>query len=138
MAVSDQVHGSTPKFVDVVIEPVNDESPIIADTSSTQVFIEQRGPIRLVDSSVTITDDDNCLNHTLIREVRVRLDNPLSSEDQFIVNGSVLPGYVDIFSCDQQVDGMNCYTDYLRTLEYNNTNTEPGSFRIPRIFIIEV
>ena len=135
----DEEHGSTPEQLDVVIQPVNDEPPIISNTSSYQFFVEQQGPIPLVNSTVELSDNDNCLNHTLIRDIRVTLLNPQpDGEDQLIADGRVLSNYEDIFSCDQEVNGTDCYVMYLLSLEYNNTNPEPGTFRTLRRFVIEV
>ncbi len=138
MSVADEDIVSSPERSDVTIQLVNDEPPVITNTSSRQVFVEEGGPVSLVDPSVDIVDADNCEEHSLIREVRVTLSNPVVSEDQLIVNGSLLPNFETSFSCNQEEDGARCYSDYLLSLEYNNTEEEPGSFRIPRSFTIEV
>lgn len=117
---------------------MNDEPPIITGTSSTRNFIEEGGPIELFDSTVTISDSDNLVEHSLIREIRVTLENPVVSEDLVIVNGSALANFSTTFVCDQNIEGMGCYEEFLRSLQYNNTNIEPGSFGIDRLFRIEV
>ena len=101
-------------------------------------FVEQMGPIELVDENVTIVDLDNCLNHTLVQNITVTLNNPQpDGEDQLIVGGEVQSSYQDSFSCDQEVD-EDCYILYLRSLTYNNSNPEPGTFMTRRRFTIEV
>ena len=124
--------------VDIEIQLENNQPPIISDTPTSQTFIEEGGPIDLFAFTTTITDADNCFDHRLVQEIRVTLDNPVVTEDQLLVNGSVLPHFNITYSCDEQVDGMACYEEFLTVLQYNNTNREPGSFRIPRMFTIEV
>jgi len=134
----DGQHGSTPDQLDIVVQSVNDEPPEISGTATNRQFIEQMGPIELVDENVTIIDLDNCLNHTLVQNITVTLTNPQpDGEDQFIVDGMVQSSYQNSFSCDQKLD-ENCYMSYLRNLTYNNTNPEPGTFMTLRRFTIEV
>ncbi len=135
------MRGSTPTQLDVVTEPVNDEAPAISGTSTNRVFVEQKGPVSLVDSTVVIIDLDNRVNHTLIANITVTLTNPQpDGEDQLIVNGTVVAGNQHSVSCDpsSESDSTSCYLMYLTSLAYNNSNPEPGTFRTPRIFVIEV
>lgn len=136
--VSDADFRNVSNSVDITIVLENDEDPIISESSNNQTFIEEGGAIYLFDVMVTITDADNCFDHNLIEEIRVTLLNPVEAEDQLIVNGSVVSGFNYSFRCDQALQGMACYEDFLTNLEYNNTNIEPGSFDIPRRFMIEV
>ena len=138
VTVTDESLDSTLVRTDIIIQIVNDEPPVISGTPSTLNFTEEGGPIYLFTSNVSVMDADNCEEHSLIQEVQVRLTNPVISEDQLIVNGSVLTHFNTSFSCNESTDGETCYEDFLQTLEYNNTNREPGSFRINRQFIIEV
>ena len=128
---------SSPEAVDVLITLIDDEPPIISNTSSTQNFTEEGGAISLFDPSVTVSDADNRMEDRITREVTVRLENPVVSEDQLIVNGSVVDGFYYAFSCDQ-LWYPSCYEEFLTSLAYNNTNPEPGSFRVPRNFVIQV
>lgn len=122
--------------IDIISE--NDEPPIISDTSSVQTFVEEGGPIDLFDFNVTISDADNCMDHMLIQEIRVTLENPVVTEDQLLVNDSALANFSISFSCDENLESMACYEDFLIGLQYNNTNREPGSFQTPRRFTAEV
>ena len=115
---------SAPVTTSVTIQPVNDEAPEITNTSSVVVFIEERGPISIVDGGVAIIDLDNCANHTIVVQLTVRLENPIAEEDQLIVDGVVYENYTATFSCDAGVNS-SCYEDFLRSIEYNNTNVEP-------------
>lgn len=128
---------SVSESVNVTIQLMNDEAPVISDTPNSQVFFEEGGPIELFDTSVTITDADNRLEDYLIQEISVVLENPVVSEDQLIFNGSTLNGFSTTFYCDELLD-ETCYEELLLSLQYNNTNREPGSFRVLRNFVIEV
>ena len=152
--VADESLSSEIDQVMVSIQLENDEAPIISNTSTSQTFVEEGGPISLFDRSVTIADADNCYEQTLAEELRVTLENPVEGEDVFLVNGSALSGYSVTFNCSSELDAlekMGCYEDstncsdvfmcfegFLLQLEYNNTNSEPGSFRMDRIFLVEV
>ena len=127
---------SAPVTTSVTIQPVNDEPPEITNTSSVMVFTEEGGPVSIVDGGVAIVDLDNCENHTIVVQLVVRLENPVDGEDQLIVGGEVYENYTATFSCDMEVDGSSCYEDYLRIIQYNNTNIEPDPQQ--RIISIEV
>ena len=127
---------SAPVTTSVTTQPVNDEPPEITNTSSVIIFTEEGGSVSIIDGGVAIVDLDNCENHTTVVQLVVRLENPVDGEDQLIVGREVYENYTATFSCDMEVDGSNCYEDYLRTIEYNNTNIEPDPQR--RIISIEV
>ena len=121
--------------IDIQLE--NDEPPIISSNNTSQTFEEEGGPIELFDIFVTITDADNLFEHTLIQEIQVTLDNPIATEDMLLINGSAISGFNYTFSCDEEEEG-GCYEEFLMSLQYNNTNREPVSFRIPRRITVEV
>ena len=126
---------SAPVTTSVTIQPIDDEPPEITNTSSVVVFTEEGGPISIVNESVTIADVDNCENHTIVAQLVVRLENPIEGEDQMIIDGEVYGNYTVMFSCDAIVNS-SCYEDFLRSIEYNNTNVEPDPQQ--RIISIEV
>jgi hypothetical protein len=126
---------SVPVTTSVTIQPVNDEPPKVTNTSSVMVFIEEGGPISIVDGGVSIVDLDNCENHTIVLQLVVRLENPVEGEDQLIIGGEVYENYTATFSCDVKVNS-SCYEDFLRSIEYNNTKVEPDPQQ--RIISIEV
>ena len=126
---------SAPVTTSVIIQPVNDEPPEITNTSSVIVFTEEGGPVSIINGGVTIIDLDNCANHTTVVQLVVRLENPVEGEDQLIVGGEVYENYTATFSCDMEVNSR-CYEDFLRSIEYNNTNMEPNPQQ--RIISIEV
>ena len=128
---------STPVFISATIQSVNDEPPLIMNTSSTTSFVEERGPIRIVDEGVKIIDFDNCPNHKTVQQLVVRLENPVQGEDVLIMGGEIHENYTIKYSCDTEQDA-NCYKDILRTIEYNNTNEEPESYSQERNISIEV
>ena len=67
--------------LNVTIQSVNDEPPELI-SSLNHTYIEGGGPISLLDSTATLQDNDNCPEHRLISEIRVRLVNlVLGSED---------------------------------------------------------
>ena len=117
---------------------VDDEPPIISGTRNSQVFIEEGGAIHLVEPTVIIMDADNCKNHTLIERVEVQLVNPVEGEDQLIVDEETLSTFFANYTCNMLYDSMSCYEEWLQTLQYNNTNKEPRSFRTERRVRIEV
>ena len=129
---------SAPVITSVTIHPVNDEPPMITNTSSEMMFTEEGDPINIVDGGVTIVDNDNCLNHTTVAQLVVRLENPVDGEDQLIVGGQVYENFTTTFSCDTGVNGSNCYEDFLRSIEYSNINLEPTSYTQERVVSIEV
>lgn len=152
---ADETLSSEPSLVVVSIQLENDEPPIISNTPTSQTFVEEGGAISLFDPTVRIADADNCYDQILVEEVRVTLENPVEGEDQLLVNGSALSGYSTTFNCSsEQLDPLEemecyedatncsaifmCYEDFLLQLEYNNTNSEPGSFRMDRNFLVEV
>lgn len=135
--VADDRFVSISGSVNVTIQLMNDEPPQILDTPTSLVFTEEGGAIQLFNDSVTITDADNRLNDSLIQEISVMLENPVVSEDQLIVNGSTLPGFSTTYSCDELLNEA-CYEEFLQSLQYNNTNVEPGSFLLVRNFVVEV
>ena len=114
----------------------DDEPPLITNTTAVQFYREEGGPVSIVDPSVTIVDNDNCPDHTIVQEVLVTLENPVDGEDQFIVDG-VISNYSIAYSCDVEVNAT-CFEDFLRTIYYNNTNMEPESFTQNRTVTIEV
>lgn len=124
-------------FTSVTIQSVNDEPPVIMNTSSTVSFVEGGGPITIVGEGVIINDLDNCINHTTVVQLVVRLENPVQGEDLLIVGGEVYGNHSVTFSCDSAL-GANCYEDFLRTIEYNNANDEPESYSQERNISIEV
>ena len=126
---------STPVTTSVTIQPVNDEPPEITNTSAVVVFTEEGGPISIVDDDVAIIDLDNCENHTIVTQLVIRLENPIEGEDQMIIDGEVYENYTVTLSCDATVNS-SCYEDFLRSIEYNNTNVEPDPQQ--RIVSIEV
>lgn len=135
--VADESLVSESQSVIIAIQLENDEPPIISDTPNTQIFIEEGGPIDLFNFMVTISDADNCFDHGLVEEIRVTFLNPVEAEDELLVNGSALPRFDISFSCDEEEEPA-CYEDFLLSLQYNNTNREPGTFAIQRRFMIEV
>ena len=125
---------SAPVYTSVTIQPVNDEPPVITNTSLVIVFTEEGGPVSIVDTGVAIIDLDSCANHTTIIQLVVGLENPVGG-DQLIVDGEIYENYTAMFSCDMEVNS-SCYKDYLKSIEYNNTNEEPDPQQ--RIIFIEV
>ena len=141
ITVADEVNmtrTSAPVYISVTIQSVNDEPPRITQTSPKLTFVEERGPINIVDQGVLIVDLDNCPEHMTVAEVVVSLENPVPGEDQLIVAGEVLDNYTMTFTCDTMVDGSDCYEEFLRNITYNNTNEEPESYSQDRFIIIEV
>lgn len=133
----DMTRTSAPVLASVRIQSVNDEPPLITNTSAVVQFHEEDGPVRIVDNSVSIVDRDNCENHTTVLKLIVRLENPVAREDVLIV-GEEVYNYTVTFSCDPEVEGRQCYEDFLRSIEYNNTNQEPESYAQNRIISIQV
>ena len=139
VTVADDVNmtrNSTPVFTSLTIQSVNDEPPLIVNTSSTVSFVEEGGPVRIVNEGVTVVDYDNCPNHTTVQQLVVRLENPILGEDVLIMGGDII-NYTVTYSCDTE-DNANCYEDILRTIEYNNTDEEPESYSQERNISIEV
>ena len=126
---------SAPVTTSVTIQPVDDEPPEITNTSAVVVLTEEGGPISIVNDGVVIVDLDNCENHTIVTQLVIRLENPIEGEDQMIIDGEVYGNYTVTFSCDATVNS-SCYEDFLRSIEYNNTNVEPDPRQ--RIISIEV
>ena len=126
---------SAPVTTSVTIQPVNDEPPAITNTSSVIVFIEEGGPVSIVEEGVAIVDSDNCANHMTVIELVVSLENPIEGEDQLIIGGEVYENYTVTFSCDMEVNS-SCHENFLRSIEYNNTNIELDPQQ--RIISIEV
>lgn len=133
--VADRNFASAPESVVVVIDLMNDEEPVISNTPAVQVFVEEGGPVMLFDANVTIIDADNRMEDRLVEILVVTLENPVTPEDQLIVNGSVLENFTTTFYCGESPE---CYEEFLLTLEYNNTNPEPGTFTRRRDFLVTV
>lgn len=137
MVVADETMVSEPQNVTVDIQLENDEPPVISNAPTTQTFLEEGGPIALFDMFVTIIDADNLFEHSLIQEIQVTLENPVVMEDLLLINGSVISGFNITFRCDEEEEG-GCYEEFLMSLQYNNTNREPGSFLVNRRITVEV
>ena len=98
-------------------------TPEVTNTSLEQTYIEQAGPINIVSPGATIVDQDNMPEHQLIRVLRVTLDNPVLGEDVLIADNVSNPSTL-MFSCNMSAD-RSCYDNFLRGVQYNNTNEEP-------------
>ena len=110
--------------IDLTIELTNDEPPEIVNTPTIQTYVEEAGPVNVLSGSVYVRDADNCVNHTLIVWLQVVLQNPVEGEDQLVSNEGVYSNFSISYSCDMTMN-MSCYDDFLRSLQYNNTNIEP-------------
>lgn len=110
--------------IDLTIDSTNDEPPQIVNTPISQTYIEEAGPVNVLSVNAYIRDVDNCVNHTLIERLEVILQNPVEGEDQLISMEGVYSDFSIRYSCDMTVN-MSCYDDFLRSLQYNNTNIEP-------------
>ena len=138
----------------ITVISVNDEPPRLTNTAVRVTYKEGDGPINLLNSTATLTDDDNCLEHQLLSEIRVKVssftpgeDVLLDGEDQQIEFGSSRNGSFEFGSalgsgfgdwetgllesqisltCDQTLF-PDCYNRLLRGLQYNNTASEPSN-----------
>lgn len=128
---------------------MNDEIPRLTSTNLTSYHREHEGPTALLDSTATLYDGDNCVEHQLIAEIRLIINDFVDGED-ILLNGTeqeiilldsqVGFGSGSIFgsgsgellaqsqyvtlTCDQTVS-TECYDNLLRALHYNNTANEP-------------
>ena len=66
--------------VKVGIIPVNDNPPVIDTDGNSTVFMEEMAAVDIVGQNVTITDQDQVLDHMFISEVQVRILNASSGE----------------------------------------------------------
>ena len=110
----------------LTIELINDEAPQLTNTSSRQDFTEEWGPIPIVDPTATFIDPDNCPDHRVMVDLRVRLVNPVDSGEDLLVSGDVIYSSGFNFSCNATVN-LSCYDDFIRAVRYNNTAEEPQS-----------
>ncbi|CAI8050929.1 hypothetical protein GBAR_LOCUS27939 [Geodia barretti] len=136
---------------------VNDEHPRLDNTVPTVTYREGGGPVNLLSSTATLYDDDNCPEHQLVSEIRLRVASFVPSEDTLLdgegreiafgLNGSfefgsgVGSGFTSGFG-DWETEPLqphhvtltcdqssypDCYNNLLRSLQYNNTADEPSS-----------
>ena len=129
---------SAPVYTSVTIQSINDEPPRITATPYQISFMEEGGPINIVNKSVRIVDMDNCPEHRTVAEVVVTLENPVEEVDQLIFAGELLDNYTMTFTCDTELNGSYCYEQFLRNITYNNTDEEPESYFQDRSIVIEV
>ena len=118
----------------ITIQSLNDEPPRITGTPAEQTYLENAGPINIVENSTLIVDADNLFEHRVIRVLWVTLDNPVPGED-LLIAGNDSDASALSFSCDMQRDPA-CYDAYLGMVQYNNGADEPNSTN--RIITIEV
>ena len=112
--------------VTLTLRPENDELPQIINTDSRTTYIEEAGPVNIVNQTASIRDVDNLAEHQSIQELRVTLVNPEPFEDRLIVNGVEYAdehNFTAIVVCGDLVNAT-C-TDVLRSLRYDNTLVEP-------------
>ena len=117
-------------LTDLTIQLVDDEPPQISNTDSNQTYTEEGGPIDILDRYVMIIDDDNCPDHQVVSRILVELLEPLNEDVLISDNGE--ENFTIEYSCDQS----GCYEDFLRGLQYDNTNSEPDTE--DRTIVIEV
>ena len=136
---------------------VNDERPRLDNTVPTVTYREGGGPVNLLSSTATLYDDDNCPEHQLVSEIRLRVASFVPSEATLLdgegrelafgLNGSVefgsgvgsgfTSGFGDweteplqphyVTLTCDQSSYPDCYNNLLRSLQYNNTADEPSS-----------
>ena len=139
--------------LNISVTSVNDERPRLASTALTVIHREGAGPTNLLGSTATLYDDDNCPEHRLVSEIRLRVASFIAGEDVLLdgegreinlntaqdgifgfgsgfASGegdweSVGEQYVT-FTCDQALY-PECYNNLLRSLQYNNTAEEPST-----------
>lgn len=69
--------------VDVVTIPVNDNPPVLDTDGNSTLFVEGGAPVYIVGPNATIMDEDQSLDHKLIRDVQVRILNAADGEVSF-------------------------------------------------------
>ncbi len=118
-----EIASETVTVVSLNIRLLNDEPPRVTGTAFNQTYLEENGSIYITDENVFIEDNDNLREYRAIERVTVMLMSPLP-EDVLVVNGIVdEDGVIEYSSCNT----TDCYQDFLRNLEYNNTNSEPST-----------
>ncbi len=137
VVVADKERISDVEGLNITIQLEDDEPPIFSNSSRVQIFLEDGGPIDLFDPTLTISDADNREEDRVILEVLVTLSNPVEPEDQIVFNGSAISGS-NISFTDLDCSDEACFQNLLALLQYNNTNTEPGSFMLDRRFSVQV
>ena len=142
---------------------IDDERPKLTSTDLTVTHTEGGGPSNILDITASLSDDDNCPEHQQVAEVRIRLDSFVPGEDVLLdgegnylgnsedgefdlgsgfASGSgdwmtefLEPHYIISLTCNQSLY-PECYSNILRSLQYNNTAEEPSASN--RTIILEV
>lgn len=72
--------------LNISVISVDDETPRLVNTSFTTTFTEEGNATNLLNSTVTILDDDNCPEHQMVSQIRVRVTSFTTGED-FLLDG---------------------------------------------------
>ena len=147
--------GYTPSDVvtlNITVISINDELPILTGTSLSVTHTEGGEPTKLFENTAALSDDDNCPEHQRVAEMRLRIESFVAGEDvlldgegreidftssedgDFELGSSFGSGFGDwstesqytVLTCDQTFY-PDCYTNILRSLQYNNTAEEPST-----------
>lgn len=141
--VTDGVFNSIPTRLNITLNPINNGVPVLAlngdlGTNFNAEFVEEGGPVPVVNSSLTLTDVDlvsfpYLVNATILHSEQAEGEEVLAVS--YIPQGmsAVYSGYSLILSGSLTIDQFQLS---LRTLTYNNYADEPqGDSRIISIFV---
>lgn len=132
LSVNDSLFTDTASF-QISIQLLNDEPPVVVTNITSFTYTEGGPPISILDTTATITDDDNRISDDVVTQVCANITNPqLGDELSFDLNistvllsdGSVL--CVDLKPCKNDFIDDTCFNDVLQGIEYNNTKDEPN------------
>uniref|UniRef100_A0A1X7V4J9 Cadherin domain-containing protein n=1 Tax=Amphimedon queenslandica TaxID=400682 RepID=A0A1X7V4J9_AMPQE len=141
--VTDGVFNSIPMQLNITLNPTNDGPPVLAlngdlGTNFNAEFVEEGGPVAVVNSSLTLTDVDSVSSPYVVNATILYSEQAVGEEVLAVSNipqgmSAVYSGYSLILSGSLTIDQFQLS---LRTLTYDNYADEPqGDSRIISIVV---
>ena len=115
------------------IEQLNDEPPRVDTNGADFNFIEEQGPVEIVGSNATFTDEDYLIMHQTVTHFCVEILYPQSGDEllasslnySYILENTYTRLCINVTSCDNDSSDYKCFNHFLRAVMFNNYLDEP-------------
>ena len=116
------------------IEQLNDEPPRVDTNGADFNFIEEQGPVEIVGSNATFTDEDYLIIHQAVTHFCVEILYPQSGDEvrapslnySYIFEDTYTRLCINVTSCDNDFPDYMCLNHFLRAVMFNNSLDEPA------------